>query len=103
MAICLNPRCQKIVPSESAICSFCGGKEITNFRKYSPGEGVSNEISMENFEKVTNALEPIKERVNVPHSGNGSKKSKIAVRVQYLKRRLFFAPRHSNKRNRRNP
>lgn len=93
MAICLNPRCQKIVPSESAICSFCGGKEISTFRKYGPTEEVSKEISMENFEKITNKLEPIKERVHAPHSGNGSKKSRIAVRAQYLKRRLFFALR----------
>jgi hypothetical protein len=96
VAICLNPRCQKIVPSESAICSFCGGKEISTFRKYGLLDEVSKEISMENFEIITNRSEPIKERVHVPHSGKGSKKSKIAVRVQYLKRKLFFSLRRKN-------
>lgn len=53
---------------------------------------------MENFEKITKRAEAKKERVQPPHSGKGSKKSKIAVRAQYLKRRIFFAFRNRNQR-----
>jgi CO dehydrogenase/acetyl-CoA synthase delta subunit len=90
VAICLNPRCQQIVPNESAICSHCGGKEISEFRRFASVEKQSKELTMENFEKITSKYEPIREHVHVPHSGNGSRKSKIAVRLQYFKRRIFF-------------
>jgi len=80
------------------ICSRCGGKEISEFRRFASVERESQELSMENFEKITSRYEPIRERVHVPHSGKGSRKSKMAVRLQYLKRRILNHFRRPNNR-----
>jgi hypothetical protein len=89
MALCLNPQCQKRLPSSVDTCSFCGGKEISEFNSYSKEQALIEEISMENFQKVTKANQPFVERTIVPKGTKGSFKSKFAVRLAYLRRKLF--------------
>jgi heterodisulfide reductase subunit B len=89
MAICLNPQCQKIVPNESVKCSACGGETLYKFRMYQPPENIEEQISMESFQRALKHTKPIRERVPTEHSGIGSFKSKVAVRIQFITRKLF--------------
>lgn len=90
MALCLNPQCQKRVPSKSASCLYCGGDAIGEFNSYSKAEALEDELTIENFHKVVKNTQPFVERTVLPNSGKVSFSSKIAVRVQYLRRKLFF-------------
>lgn len=89
MALCLNPQCHKTVPSDSIFCSYCGGNSISKVQSFGAVHPIEDEITIENFEKVIKSTPPIQERVVVPVTGKGSLKSKIAVRMQYLRRKLF--------------
>jgi hypothetical protein len=89
MALCLNPRCQKRVSSNSSTCLFCGGSEISEFNTYTKAESLNDEISIENFHKVFKNSEPFIERTIVPQGAKVSFASKLIVRLIYLKRRLF--------------
>lgn len=89
MALCLNPQCHKTVPSDSNFCSYCGGNSISKVQSFGTIESIADAITIENFEKVIQSTPPIQERVVVPVTGKGSLKSKIAVRMQYLRRKLF--------------
>jgi len=89
MALCLNPQCQKRVPSDSNICAFCGGSEISEFNAYTKSESLTDEISIENFHKVVKNSQPFIERTIIPKGTRGSFKSKLVVRFQYFIRKLF--------------
>jgi hypothetical protein len=89
MPLCLNPQCQKRVSDNSSTCPFCGGIEISKFDSYSKSESLKDELSMENFEKVIKHSRPFIERTIVPKGVRGSFKSKMVVRLMYLKRKLF--------------
>lgn len=89
MALCLNPKCHKTVPSDSAFCSYCGGNSISKVQSFSAVNSIEDEITIENFEKVIQNVPSIQERAVIPVTGKGSLKSKIAVRMQYLRRKLF--------------
>jgi hypothetical protein len=90
MALCLNPRCQKRVSSNATKCPSCGGTQISEFNSYTKEQSLTEEVSMENFHKVTKFSEPIIEKTIVPKGAKISRKSKIIVRIQYLRRKLFF-------------
>ena len=89
MAICLNPKCQKTVADDSIFCAYCGGKSISKLQSFASINQIPDEITIENFEKIINSTPPVQERVAVPIIGKGSVKSRIAVRMQYIKRKLF--------------
>jgi hypothetical protein len=89
MALCLNPSCQRKVPSNTTKCSFCGGAQISEFNTYTKAESLNEEVSMENFYKVAKFTEPFIEKTIVPKDSQISMKSKIAVRFQYIRRKLF--------------
>jgi hypothetical protein len=90
MPICLNPQCQKVVPDKSVKCSACGGESFYKFKMYQAPENIEEQISMENFQRALKHTKPIRERVPTEHSGNGSFKSKVAVRIQFLTRKLLL-------------
>jgi hypothetical protein len=89
MALCLNPQCQKRVLSKSSSCPYCGSTEISEFNTYTKSESLVDEISIENFEKVVKNSQPFVERTIINEGTKGSFKSKLAVRLMYLKRKLI--------------
>jgi hypothetical protein len=89
MPLCLNPGCQKRVPENSLSCRFCGGKEIAEFDSYSKQEEINEKLTMENFERVVRNSHPFIERTIIPPGEKVNFKSRIAVRLLYLKRKLF--------------
>jgi len=89
VAICLNPQCQKIVADDSQFCSYCGGRSISKVRSYEDPLSKANEITMENFYEVLENSTPKAEKSFEIPKGPGTFKSKLAVRVQYLGRKLF--------------
>jgi hypothetical protein len=89
MPLCLNPKCQKRISASLASCPYCGGNEIGQFNSYSKQEALEDEITIENFHKVVKNSEPFIERTIVPKGAKVSFKSKLVVRLTYLKRRLF--------------
>ena len=89
VALCLNPQCQKRVPSKSSSCAFCGGTEISEFNTYTNSESLTDEISIENFHKVVKSTKPFIERTIINDGTKISFKSKLIVRIQYLIRIAF--------------
>ncbi|MTA48490.1 MAG: hypothetical protein F2565_00590 [Actinobacteria bacterium] len=65
---------------------------------YQAPENIEEQISMENFQRALKHTKPIRERVPTEHSGNGSFKSKVAVRIQFLTRKLFLRLRRQRYR-----
>ena len=89
MALCLNPKCQKKISDTSSSCPFCGGTEISKFDSYSKSEALKEELSMENFERVTKNSRPFIERTILSGDSKASFKSKLVVRIQFLVRKVF--------------
>ena len=89
MPLCLNPQCQKRIVASLESCPYCGGKEIGQFNSYSKQEALEEEITIENFHKVVKNSQPYIERTIVPKGAKVSLKSQLAVRFQYLARKLF--------------
>ena len=89
MPLCLNPQCQKRISTSFDSCPYCGGKEIGQFNSYSKQEALEEEITIENFHKVVKNSQPFIERTIVPKGAKVSFKSQLAVRFQYLARKLF--------------
>jgi len=93
MALCLNPQCQNRIPANSKSCRFCGSHEITEFDSYSKAQAIEDEITMENFQKAVKRTDPFIERTIITKNTKVSFKSKVAVRLHYLKRKLFLGKR----------
>ena len=89
MALCLNPQCQKRVPSKSSTCAFCGGSEISEFNTYTKSEALADEISIENFHKVVKNSKPFIERTIINDGAKISFKSKLVVRFQFMLRKVL--------------
>ena len=89
MALCLNPQCHKTVPNDSIFCAYCGGKLISKVQSFASIDQIPDEITIENFEKIINSTPPVQDLVGTPITGKGSLKSRIAVRMQFIKRKLF--------------
>jgi len=89
VALCLNPKCQKRVPAETRTCSFCGGTEISEFSAYTKSESLKDELSMENFHKVTKYTEPFIEKTIFNGGAKASFGSKLIVRLQFIARKAF--------------
>jgi hypothetical protein len=89
MPLCLNPQCQKRIVTNLESCPYCGGNEIGQFNSYSKQEALKDEVSIENFHKAVKNSKPYVERTIVPKGAKVSFKSKLVVRLLYLKRRLL--------------
>ena len=89
MPLCLNPQCQKRIVTNLETCPYCGGKEIGQFNSYSKQEALEEEITIENFHKVVKNSQPYVERTIIPKGSKVSFKSKLVVRLIYIKRRLL--------------
>lgn len=90
MALCLNPQCQSRIPTNSKSCRFCGSDEISEFDSYSKAQAIEDEITMENFQKVVKRTDPFIERTILPKNAKVSFTSKLLVRLQYLRRKIFL-------------
>jgi predicted amidophosphoribosyltransferase len=89
VALCLNPQCQKRVPSASSTCSFCGGAEISEFNSYTKSESLKDELSMENFHRVAKYSEPLIEMTIFNDGAKASFSSRLIVRLQFITRKAF--------------
>lgn len=89
MPLCLNPQCQKRIAVSLESCPYCGRNEIGQFNSYSKQEALEEEITIENFHKVVKNSKPFVERTIINEGTKGSFTSKLAVRLTYLKRKLF--------------
>ena len=83
---CQNVDCKKLVPYDSLFCPYCGGREF--FKKVSPPEnGIeSDELSMENFQKIVESTEAVKEKTVQPKRQKPSLNSRFAVRMNSVKK-----------------
>lgn len=88
-ALCLNERCKKSVPSDSNFCPYCGGQSISKVQAFGYQTPPADEITMENFQKVIEQSEPAPEPEPLKVFGKGSLKSRIVVRLQFIRRKLF--------------
>jgi hypothetical protein len=85
---CQNDDCKKLVPYDSLFCPYCGGREF--FKKVSPSEnGIeSDELSMENFQKIVESTEAVKEKTVQPKRQKPSLNSRFAVRMNSVGKKL---------------
>ena len=88
MTRCSNSQCFKIVPDNSKFCAYCGEKVISSSTSPIPPDSRFDEISIENFEKITKASDPIQEKTIRPRKQKSSLSSKFAVRMAHTKKRL---------------
>jgi hypothetical protein len=88
MTFCLNVDCKKSVPSDSIFCPYCGGGKFSKEDPSSPTEAELSEISIENFQKIVDSTEAIKEETVRPKRPKASWNSRIAVRVYSVTRKL---------------
>ena len=86
MTRCSNLQCLKIVPDNSKFCSYCGERMISSGTSPIPPNSRYDEISIENFEKITKASDPIQEKTIRPRKRKSSLGSKFAVRMAHTKK-----------------
>ncbi len=89
MPLCLNPGCQKRISASLEKCPYCGSNEIGQFNSYSKQEALEDQITIENFEKVVKNSRPYVERTILPSTNKISFNSKLAVRLQFLMRKVI--------------
>jgi hypothetical protein len=88
MTRCSNSQCFKIVPDNSKFCSYCGERINSSSTSPIPSESRFDEISIENFEKITKVSDPIQEKTIIPRKQKSSLGSKFAVRMAHTKKRF---------------
>jgi hypothetical protein len=86
MTRCSNSQCFKIVPDNSKFCSYCGERINSSSTSPIPSESRFDEISIENFEKITKVSDPIQEKTIRPRKQKSSLGSKFAVRMAHTKK-----------------
>lgn len=64
MPICINPKCGQVTDKMTDYCPHCGQKTLSTLNKLDLGIPSKNEISMENFEKITDQI-PAKSEKNL--------------------------------------
>lgn len=85
---CQNVECKKPVPFDSVFCPYCGGREFSKMVPSSLNSAEPDELSMENFEKIIDSTEAIKEKNMRPKKQNPSLNSRFAVRMNSVGRKL---------------
>ena len=80
---CKNLDCHKLVPHDSLFCPYCGGREFTKLK-----DSESDELSMENFQKIMESTEAISEKSIKPKRQKPTLSSRFAVRMDAVGRKL---------------
>lgn len=63
MPICTNPKCGEISKTTSKLCPFCGQFSLSQVDKNQVSGNISNAITMENFERLTEDVPAPRERI----------------------------------------
>ena len=87
MPICLNVTCKKSIPADSVFCPYCGGQNFSKEEPVNPNPG-ADEISIENFLKVTDSTDAIKEKLVRRSKSKPSLNSRFAVRMNAIRRKM---------------
>jgi hypothetical protein len=92
MSYCLDVNCKKSIPGDSVFCPYCGGQ---NFSKEDPSNPnpKTDEISIENFLKVTDSTDAVKEKSVRQSKSKPSLDSQFAVRMNAIGRKMPKAKR----------
>jgi hypothetical protein len=85
---CQNSSCKKKVPSDSVFCPYCGGREFTAHESASSNDADTSEISIENFQKIIESTEAIKEKNVQSRNSKPSLSSRFEVRMNSIGRKL---------------
>jgi DNA-directed RNA polymerase subunit RPC12/RpoP len=80
---CRNLDCHKLVPHDSLFCPYCGGREFTKLKG-----SESDDLSMENFQKIVESTEAISEKSIQPKKQKPTLNSRFAVRKDAVVRKL---------------
>ena len=80
---CKNLDCHKLVPHDSLFCPYCGGREFTKLKS-----SESDDLSMENFQKIMESTEAISEKSIRPKKQKPTLSSRFAVRKDAVVRKL---------------
>lgn len=85
---CQNIDCKKHVPSDSLFCPYCGGRKFSEEESSSAKGTGPDELSMENFQKIMESTEAIKEKNIQPKRQKPSVNSRFAVRMNSVGKKL---------------
>jgi len=85
---CQNVDCKKLVPYDSLFCPYCGGREFSKLKSPSGNGTESDELSMENFQKIIESTDAIKEKTVQPKRQKPSLNSRFAVRMNSVGKKL---------------
>jgi hypothetical protein len=85
---CENTNCNKSVPFDSVFCPYCGGREFSKQASPSSINAEPDELSMENFQKIIESTEAVKEKTVRPRKQKPSLNSRFAVRMNSAGRKL---------------
>jgi hypothetical protein len=85
---CQNVDCKKLVPYDSLFCPYCGGREFSKQASSSGNGTVSDELSMENFQKIIESTDAVKEKTVQPKRQKPSLNSRFAVRMNSVGKKL---------------
>ena len=85
---CQNVDCKKLVPYDSLFCPYCGGREFSKQASSSLNSAKPDELTMENFQKVIDSTEAVKEKTVRPKRQKPSLSSRLTVRMNSVGRKL---------------
>jgi hypothetical protein len=85
---CENINCNKSVPFDSVFCPYCGGRKFSKQVTPSSNNVEPDKISMENFQKIMESTEAVKEKTVRPRKQKPSLNSRFAVRMNSVGRKL---------------
>lgn len=85
---CQNIDCKKSVPYDSVFCPYCGGREFAEKAQSVSNTNEPDELSIENFQKIVESTEAIKEKSVSYKKPKASLNSRFAVRMNSLGRKL---------------
>ena len=96
MPICVNPKCGQISKTMSLYCPSCGQKSLSRIDRGQVEGPHSTEISMENFDRITNDVpakseKPYSRSKSKRHSRNYAKEHKIGKATSIGQQKHFSA------------
>ena len=84
---CENINCNKSVPFDCVFCPYCGGRKFSKQVTPSSNNVEPDKISMENFQKIMESTEAVKEKTVRPRKQKPSLNSRFAVRMNSVGRK----------------
>jgi hypothetical protein len=85
---CQNIDCKKSVPYDSVFCPYCGGRNFSEKAQSISNSNEPDELSIENFQKIVESTEAIKEKSVSFNKPKASLNSRFVVRMNSLGRKL---------------